>query len=144
MTLLRALTRAPCTTLALPPQLVFDAQPLSWTFFYDAVLDADLLEASLSRALVAYPLLAGRLVTLPNDTHGRRRVAVACGNEGALLTRLSLPSIELPARRGAESGELPAWAQGWAGPPSLAKLRDDRSAPLLEVLLVRFASGCSL
>ena len=123
---------------------MFDAQPLSWTFFYEAVLDAAGLEAALSRALDAYPLLAGRLVTLPNDAHGRRRVAVACNNDGALLTRLNVPSIEPPTRRGAQSGELPAWGQGWAGPPSLAKLRDNRSAPLLEVLLVTYASGCSL
>jgi hypothetical protein len=125
-------------------QLVFDAAPLSWTFFYETVLDADGLEAALSRALVAYPLLAGRLVTLPVDAHGRRRVAVACGNEGALMTRLHLPSVELPSRRGAQSGELPAWGQGWAGPPSLAQLRDDPSAPLLEVVRVNFARGCSL
>lgn len=134
-----------CTRSRYPrTQLVYDAAPLSWTFFYEAVLDADALEAALSRALVAYPLLAGRLVTLPDDAHGRRRVAVACGNEGALVTRLHLPSVALPSSRGAQSGELPAWGQGWAGPPSLAQLRDDPSAPLLEVVLVTYARGCSL
>ena len=128
----------------LTTQLVFDAAPLSWTFFYEAVLDADALEVALSRALVSYPLLAGRLVSLPRDAHGRRRVAVACGNEGALFTRLNLPNIELPSSRGAQSGELPAWGKGWAGPPSLAELLDDRAAPLLEVLLVMLDRGCSL
>ena len=125
-------------------QLVYDAPPLSWTFFYEAVLDADALEAALSRALVSYPVLAGRLVTLADDAQGRRRLAVACENQGALLTRLKLPSIELPRSRGMQSGELSAWGRGWAGPPSLAKLQDDRAAPLLEVMLVSYARGCSL
>ena len=125
-------------------QLVYEAPPLSWTFFYDAVLDADALEAALSRALESYPVLAGRVVTMANDAHGRCRLAVACDNQGALLTRLNLPSVELPRSRGVQSGELPAWGKGWAGPPSLAKLQNDRAAPLLEVMLVSYARGCSL
>ena len=137
------LTRTLCE-LAAGVQLVLDAPPLSWTFFYDAVVDADALEAALSRALVSYPVLAGRVVTLADDAHGRSRLAVACDNQGALLTRLNLPSIELPRSRGVQSGELPAWGKGWAGPPSLQKLQNDRAAPLLEVMLVSYARGCSL
>ena len=125
-------------------QLVYDAPPLSWTFFYDTVLNSDELGAALSRALVSYPVLAGRVVTLADDAHGRRRLAVACDNQGALLTRLNLPSVVLPRCRGVQSGELPAWGKGWAGPPSLAKLQGDRAAPLLEVMLVCYARGSSL
>ena len=125
-------------------QLVYDAPPLSWTFFYDAELDGEALKGALSRALVSYPILAGRVVTLADDAHGRRCLAVACDNQGALLTRLKLPNVELPRCRGVQSGELPAWGKGWAGPPSLAKLQDDQTAPLLEVMLVSYAQGCSL
>jgi hypothetical protein len=85
-------------------------------------------------------------VRLPRDAHGRRRVAVACDNQGALFSRVRAPAgVPLPRRRGETPGQLPPWAAGWAGPPSLAALLDDPHAPLLEAVLVNYAEGgCSL
>ena len=81
-------------------------------------------------------------MTLPADAAGRRRADVACDNQGALLSRVNAPAVPLPRTRGVASGELPAWAVGWEGPPSLQQLL--RGGPLLEVLVVLYDIGASV
>ncbi len=127
-------------------ELFYDAATLSWTWRFDAPLCAETLAEALGRALDAYPLFSARLVRLEDDAHGRRRLAISCCNQGALLSCISMPE-GTPTPRDewrAPNSVHPVRPKAWQGPPSLRSLAGDAHAPLLEARLVKYFDGCEL
>ena len=124
-------------------ELFYTAAPLSWTWSFAEPIDADGLFLALESALVQYPLLAGRLVSLAADEFGRRRVAVDCGNQGALLTVITCSGVAPQRPCCATSGGVIAIAPTMSqGPRSLKALKNDAQAPLLDVTVIYYADGC--
>ncbi len=99
--------------------------PCSGTLFFRNALDSERLRSTLAQALEAYPVLAGRVVSLPADGDTKappsrkgewRRGfprAVECNNAGAAFTVLDLPGVALPEDRNTVSAPpFPAMWQG--------------------------------
>lgn len=127
--------------------------PCSGTLFFREALDCDKLQATLALALEAFPVLAGRVVSLPPASaapphpprtgewgRGYPR-AVDCNNAGAAFTVLDLPGVSLPEDRNAEyAPPFPNMDQGL----HLYQMTDNPDAVILEVLVVTFATGSML
>jgi hypothetical protein len=87
--------------------------PCCGTLFFREALDCDRLRGALAQLLDAYPVLGGRVVSLPpgggapgapRRTGEWRRGfprAVDCNNAGAAFTVLDLPGVALPEDRNA-------------------------------------------
>ena len=99
--------------------------PCSGTLFFRNALDSERLRITLAQALEAFPVLAGRVVSLPADGGSKaapsrtgewRRGfprAVECNNAGAAFTVLDLPGVTLPEDRNQVSAPpFPAMWQG--------------------------------
>ena len=131
--------------------LSVDFLELSW--FFAQAPELPCLEAALARALDAFPTLAGRAVTgatagkgdavrRTGDSHRGIFRAVSCGNQGATLLVLALPTTELPRDREAAT-QLPPWpACDYS--MSFCACQDDERKPLFAVELINFRSGSIL
>lgn len=121
------------------------------TIWYSAQLDGDKLRAATSQCLALYPPLAGRLVSLPPPGGGGARSqagdwrrgaprGLLCNNAGASFTELSCAGVAMPSERDAQR---PApFPRMWQGPELYTAC--DRDEAVLDILLVRYADGCSL
>jgi hypothetical protein len=102
--------------------------PCSGTLFFRTALDCEALRATLSQALDAFPILAGRVVSLPAAASGAGTAArqtrtgewrrgypraVDCNNAGAAFTVLDLPGVALPEDR--NSVTAPPFPDMWQG-----------------------------
>ena len=127
--------------------------PSSSTLFFRQALDCAKLQSTLALALEAFPVLAGRVVSLPpagaapphppRTGEWRRGYprAVDCNNAGAGFTVLDLPGVKLPEDRSAEvAPPFPTMDQGL----HLHHMTDNPDAVIFDVLVVNFATGCML
>lgn len=127
--------------------------PSSSTLFFREALDCGRLEATLAATLEAFPVLAGRVVSVPpagasgpqppRTGEWRRGFprAVDCNNAGVAFTVLSLPGVALPEDRNAEyAPPFPNMDQGLL----LKDMTDNPDAVIFDVLVVQYATGCSI
>jgi hypothetical protein len=131
--------------------------PCSGTLFFRAALDSERLRATLATLLDSFPILAGRVVSLPPaagaappQQHAKSRTgewrrgfprAVACTNAGAAFTVLDLPGCALPEDRNAV--RAPPFPHMWQG-LHLMDMTDNPDAHILDVTQVNFATGCMI
>ena len=127
--------------------------PSSSTLFFREALDRAKLQATLALALEAFPVLAGRVVSVPpagvpgphppRTGEWRRGYprAVDCNNAGAGFTVIDLPGVALPVDRCAERAPpFPTMDQGL----HLHHMTDNPEAVIFDVLVVYYATGCML
>jgi len=127
--------------------------PSSSTLFFREALDRSKLQATLALALEAFPVLAGRVVSVPpagapgphppRTGEWRRGFprAVDCNNAGAGFTVIDLPGVALPEDRNAERAPpFPDTHQGL----HLHHMTDNPEAIIFDVVVVYYATGCML
>jgi hypothetical protein len=127
--------------------------PCSGTLFFRTALDSERLRATLAVLLESFPILAGRVVSLPptgtqqqprsREGEWRRGYprAVACTNAGAAFMVLDLPGCSLPEDRNAV--RAPPFPHMWQG-LHLMEMTDNPDAHIMDVMQVNFATGCMI